>query len=256
MAILQLLLIGLLLLSPIGNLCAQEKILLADARPRPPEILADERTGEISGPIVMILNEAAARLGYQVRWRIAPFPRTLEDMKSGITDLVPGIFQNEERASFINFLGPIGVESNPVLFLTRTGLEQQIKVYQDIKKLKIGVKRGTLYFPQFDTDKTLQRIGSHDDSNMVRMLIAGRFDTMIVNDKEAVLAVLTPAQQEMVAWAEYQATRALPRYYGMSKTSKHKQIAPALSKVIRDMVKQGRVAEIYQKFGLSFKTYQ
>lgn len=256
MSILKFLLVVLLAVSPLENLYAQGKFLHADARPRPPEIVTDERTGVISGPVVVILNEAAAKLGYQVQWRIAPFPRTLEDMKSGAIDLVPAIFQSEERAVFMNFLGPIGVESNPVLFLTRAGQEQQIKSYDDLKKLRIGVKRGTLYFPQFDMDKTMQRVASYDDSNMVKMLIAGRFDVMIVNDKESVLAALTPAEKNRVAWSEYQATRALARYFGMSKFSKHKHLAPALSNTIRDMAKQGRVTEIYRDFGLSYKTYQ
>lgn len=250
------LLVVLLALLPLENLYAQGKLLLADARPRPPEILADERTGVVSGPIVVILNEAAANLGYQLRWRIAPFPRTLEDLRTGITDLVPGIFKNEERATFMDFLGPIGVESNPVLFLTRAGEEQRIKAYEDLRKLKIGVKRSTLYFPQFDIDKSMQRVGSHDDSNMVKMLLAGRFDVMIVNDKESVLAALTPAEKAHVGWSEYQATRSLSRYYGMSKFSKHKHLAPALSKSLRNMIKRGRVAEIYRDFGLSFKAYQ
>lgn len=256
MSILKFLLVVVLTVIPLKNLHAQGKLLHADARPRPPEIVADERTGVVTGPIVVILNEAAAKLGYQVKWRIVPFPRTLEDLKSGMTDLVPGIFKSEERAVFMNFLGPIGTESNPVLFLTRAGQEQQIKAYDDLKKLKIGVKRGTLYFPQFDVDKTMQRVGSHDDSNMVKMLIAGRFDVMIVNDKESVLAALTSAEKNQVAWSEYQATRALERYYGMSKFSQYKHLAPTLSNTLRAMVKQGRVAEIYRDFGLSYKTYQ
>ncbi|MBC3872980.1 substrate-binding periplasmic protein [Undibacterium flavidum] len=249
-------LLPLLVFLPMEDLSAQGKILLADARPRPPEIVADDRTGLITGPIVVILNEAAASLGYQVQWRIAPFPRTLEDMKNGITDLVPGVFKSDERAMFMEFLGPIGVESHPVLFLTRAGQEQQIKAYDDLKKMKIGVKRGTLYFPQFDLDKTMHRVGAHDDHNMVKMLIAGRFDVMIVNDKEAALAALTPAENARVAWSEYQASRSLARYYGMSKFSRHKLLAPALSNSLRDMVKRGRVAEIYRDFGLSFKNYQ
>lgn len=240
----------------LSDISAQEKVLLADARPRPPEIVTDERTGQISGPIVTILNEAVARLGFQVKWRIAPLPRTFEDLRTGMTDLVPGVFKSDERAEFMEFLGPIGVESSPVLFLARTGQEQQIQTYEDLKKMRIGVKRGTLYFPQFDKDMSMRKVGSYDDNNMVKMLIAGRFDLMIVNDKESVTAALSPSEKEKVAWANYQATRSLARYYGMSKASKYKDIAPALSAQIRDMVKKGRVAEIYQSFGQTFKTYR
>lgn len=235
---------------------AQSKILTADARPRPPEIVTDEQTGNVSGPIVDIFNEAAKNLGYQVQWRIVPFPRTLEDLRTGVTDVVPGIFMNEERKSYIEFLGPIGTERAPVRFLMRTGQEHLLKSYADLKKLKVGVKRGTLYFPQFDTDKSIQRVAAQDDHNMVRMLVAGRFDVMIVNDKEAAAVALERNQVTGTSWADYLASRALQRYFGLSKQSKHRAAASAFSDAIKLMVKNGRVAEIYQQAGLSFKEYE
>jgi hypothetical protein len=54
------------MLTFVSTSFAQSKILIADARPRPPEINTDEPTGNVSGPIVDIFNEAAKKLGYQV----------------------------------------------------------------------------------------------------------------------------------------------------------------------------------------------
>nr|WP_315484453.1 transporter substrate-binding domain-containing protein [uncultured Undibacterium sp.] len=243
-------------LMSINTVFAQAKILKADARPRPPEIVTDEQTGTVSGPVVEILNEAARSLGYQVQWRIVPFPRTLEDLKTGVTDIVPGIFMNEERKSYMEFLGPVGTERAPVRFLMRTGQTNLLKSYEDLKKLKVGVKRGTLYFPQFDKDQAIRRVAAQDDHNMVKMLVAGRFDVMIVNDKEAAAVALERNQVTGTTWADYLASRALERYFGFSKRSKHSAIAAPFSKALKSMVKNGRVSEIYQQADLSFKEYQ
>ncbi|MFA9275565.1 MAG: hypothetical protein ACEQSE_11905 [Candidatus Aquirickettsiella gammari] len=50
MPILKFLVAVVLALSPLKNLYAQGKFLHADARPRPPEIVMDEKTGLIRLP--------------------------------------------------------------------------------------------------------------------------------------------------------------------------------------------------------------
>jgi polar amino acid transport system substrate-binding protein len=46
---------------------SEEKALLADYRPRPPEMVIDEKTGEFSGPLIEILDEAARKIGYSIK---------------------------------------------------------------------------------------------------------------------------------------------------------------------------------------------
>jgi polar amino acid transport system substrate-binding protein len=242
----------------IGTANAQNKVLIADARPRPPEIFADEKTGVASGPWVAILDEAAKKIGYSVQWRIVPFTRALEEAKNGSTDIVPGIYIDEDRKSYMEFVGPVGTEHSPVRFLVREGQEHQLKSYEDLKKMRIGIKRGSIYFPQFDQDKSIQRVASQDDDNMVKMLVAGRFDAMIVNNVEAASVALERNQIRGTAWAEYKPARAMPRYYGISKRTKHNVaiLGPALAEALKAMGKSGRIAEIYQQHGLNFKEWE
>ncbi len=93
---------------------------------------------------------------------------------------------------------------------------------------------------------------------MVKMLVANRFDTMIVNNVEAASAALTRNAIKGTAWADYQAERTLPRYYGISKRSKHNAaiLAPALTEASKTMRKNGRIAEIYKQHGLAFKDWE
>jgi polar amino acid transport system substrate-binding protein len=233
-----------------SSLYAQSRVLLADARHRPPEMIVDEVKGKVSGPLIEILNEAARIHGYTVSWQIRPFTRTLKQLESGDTDLAPGVIINAERKGFVEFIGPFGYDHRPVSFLVRSEDKYRLTAYEDLKKIRVGVKQGTIYFPRFDADTTIQRIESKDDLNMVQMLARKRFDAMIVNDREAAEAVINTYQLSGLSWADYEVPRSQPRHYALSKKSRHRSLAPALSATIRSMSKSGRIAEIYQAHGL------
>jgi polar amino acid transport system substrate-binding protein len=232
------------------SLYAQARVLLADARHRPPEMIVDEVNGTVSGPLIEILNEAARIRGYTVSWQIMPFARTLKRLESGDTDLAPGVIVNAERKGFVDFIGPFGYDHRPVSFLVRSEDRHRLSSYDELKKIRVGVKQGTIYFPRFDADTTIERIESKDDLNLVQMLARKRFDAMIVNEKEAAEAVISTYRLSGLSWADYEIPRSQPRYYALSKKSRHRALGPALSETIRNLSTSGRIAEIYKAHGL------
>lgn len=232
------------------SVLAQPKVLMGDVRLRPPEMLIDEKTGARSGPLLEVFSEAAKRVGYAVEWRAVPFPRSLEQLKTGDTDIVPRLVMTDDRKAFVEFLGPIGVQPTEIEFLVKSGKEHALKSYDDLKKLSVGVKRKTAYFEQFDTDKSICRMEALDDDNLAQMFNSERFDTMIVLDKPAVEKILKNKGISGYAWADYKVPLKLGIYFGMAKTSKHAAVAKPLSEALAGMVKSGRVAEIYKKFNV------
>ncbi|MDM8536003.1 hypothetical protein QUF70_04550 [Desulfobacterales bacterium HSG17] len=72
-------------------------------------VIEDEKK---SGPLKDILEEAAKKLGYKIKWRNAPFPRSLSDLKKGIIDIIPRTVRTDERELFVNYLGPVGKEKH------------------------------------------------------------------------------------------------------------------------------------------------
>jgi len=240
----------LLLAAMVTGALAQSKVLMGDVRLRPPEMMIDEKTSVTSGPLLEVLNEAAKSIGYTVEWRSVPFPRSLEQLKTGETDIVPRLVLTEDRKDIAEFLGPIGVQPTEIEFLVKSGKEHSLKSYADLKNMTVGVKRKTAYFEEFDKDTSIRRMESLDDVNLARMFDSGRFDTMIVLDKQAIEKVLK-AMNISYAWADYKVPLKLGVFFGMSKASKHAAVAKPLSDALKAMVKSGRVAEIYKKFDAS-----
>lgn len=115
--------------------------------------------------------------------------------------------------------------------------------------MKVGVKRKTAYFKMFDKDTSIRRCESLDDEKLAKMFEAGRFETLIVLDKPAIENVLKE-QNIGYAWADYKVPLKLEVYFGLAKTSKHAAVAGPLSEALKKMVRSGRIAEIYIKFGV------
>jgi len=226
------------------------RVLRADFRHRPPEMLFDEQHSRMVSPLKDILEEAAAMTGYSIRWTNRPFARSYEELQTGAVDLVPRTIRNQEREAFIAFLGPIATQRRDILFLVRPGEEDSIQSFEDLYDLTIGVKRGTAYFDRFNQDELLQKIESVDDTNMAQMFIHGRFDTMVILDQSAIEIALEKLGHSEYSYAHYRYLNEIGNYYGMSRQSPHFHIYDDLNQALLEMVESGRIREIYQAHDL------
>jgi len=227
---------------------AQDNILRADFRQRPPEMIinGDKKLG----PLKDILEIAAKKIGYSVNWRNAPFPRSLSDLKDGKIDILPRTVKTQKREKFVNYLGPIGYQDKTILFLVKKGYEDMIQSYSDLRSLKIAVKRKTAYFKQFNEDNSLDKEESMDDDNMVQMFDRGRFDTMAVLDVASLELALKKYHITNYTYAKYKFSQRKGNYYGMSKNSKHNKLYTSLNEILLNMAKTGEVSKIYKLHGI------
>ncbi len=229
---------------------AQEKTLRADYRQRPPEMTIDETTGHFFGPLIDILEEAARKVGCQIKWRKAPFQRSYKELQLGFIDIVPRVILTEERKAFVAYLGPIGYQQKDIMFLVRKGQENLINSYEDLRKVSVGTKRDTAYFERFKEDTSIIKVLSRDDKNMSKMFAAGRFDTMIVLDTRAIEKALSDINFTDYAYAHYRYVQKIGNYYGMSKKSPNIGIYQKINRALQELLKSGRVKEIYKKYNV------
>jgi len=220
----------------------------ADFRHRPPEMIVD--ASGVSGPLIEILNVAAKKIGHRVQWKKAMFPNSLKDLESGALDILPRTLKTKKRDLFINYLGPIGFQDKTILFLVKKGEEKLINTYEDLAKLKIGVRIKTAYFEKFNLDSTLDKIETINDSNMVRMFDRYRFDTMAVLDIDSIEFALKKNKITNYAYANYRFKQKIANFYAMSKKSKVNKLQFSLGNTLKEMANSGEIRVIYEKYGV------
>ncbi|GAB6054384.1 hypothetical protein JCM17960_32040 [Magnetospira thiophila] len=236
----------LLLFGPLSLALAADKLLHADFRHRPPEMIVEGE--QISGPLKEILEQAAALNGYDVQWRVVPFSQSLEGLRDGTVDIVPRTIRRTDRESFVDFAGPLDMQKKEIVFLVHKGEEGKIQSFEDLHSLKVGVKPKTAYFDRFDRDEAIEKLSLDGDFEMVRAFIDGRVDTVATLDRPPLESALVGLGFADYSFATYRHTLTIGNYYGVSKKTAHPGLFAALDQTLNEMVSDGLVNEIYRKY--------
>lgn len=232
--------------------CASaEDVLRVDFRERPPEMRAVD--GIPSGPLISVLETAAQRLGVRLHWRLTPFLRSIDDLRSGRVDLVPRVLLTEQRREYIHFLPSIGNQQLNVRFIVRPGHEAELRRYDDLYTLAVGVKRSTAYFEPFDSDVLLQRAYASDDAQLAAMFRAGRLDAIAVLDVMPMEAQFAALGFTGFSYAHYVHRQVLGNHFGASLKryrSDRRALYDSLAAELERMRAQGEIALIYHRYGV------
>jgi len=230
---------------------ANDLLLQADYRQRPPEMVIDEKTNAFSGPLIDILNIAAANAGLTVNWQKNYFKRSYSRLIRGNVDIIPRIIKKEDRKTFVKFFDPIGYQQKNIVFIVKKGRASIIKKYEDLYKISVGVKKGTAYFERFDKDSKILKRMSVDDKNMSMMFAANRFDSMIILDIPAFEKALKTIGFNDYTYADYKHIQVISNQYGMSKKSSKIKFFDKLNHSFNSLVKKDTIKQCYKKYSLS-----
>jgi len=230
---------------------AGEFMLEADYRQRPPEMIIEEQTGDFSGPLIDILNMAAAEVGLTVKWQQNYFKRSYSRLIRGSVDIVPRVIIKKDRKKYVRYFDPIGYQQKNIVFIVKKGKEALIEKYEDLYKIIIGVKKGTAYFKRFDSDARINKKLSVDDKNMSMMFAASRFDAMIILDMPAFEKALKDIGFDNYSLANYKYVQVISNQYAMSKKSPKIQMFDKINKAFNNLVSNDKVSNCYKKYNLS-----
>jgi len=241
-----------IVLSVIFSVFAQagEFMLEADYRQRPPEMIIDEKTGEFSGPLIDILNLAAAEIGLTVKWQQNYFKRSYSRLIRGSVDIVPRVIKKDDRQEYVKYFDPIGYQQKNIVFIVKKGKESQIEKYEDLYKITVGVKKGTAYFKRFDSDARINKKMSVDDKNMSMMFAANRFDAMIILDMPAFEKALKDIGFDNYSLANYNHVQVIANQYAMSKKSPKINMFDKINQAFKNLVNNDKIRECYQKYNI------
>lgn len=151
--------------------------------PYPPWIIETE-TG-FEGIDIAILDALMKAVGRPYRLIPCPWLRCLKLMEQGKADLMSGLFRSPDRERYLQYIEPPYYRDPPKTFYTARRRALQLRRYEDLVPLKIGVIAGTLYFPRFDEDAQLNKWAFSEERQLVDLVLAHRLDAFISTELQA-----------------------------------------------------------------------
>lgn len=204
-------------------------------------------------PLDMELDQAivsafATKLNAEVKGSKVPFARRLLQLKTGQIDLLVGILKNPEREDYAYFLTPPYKEKTNKIFIMRKGEGNQLKQYEDLYNLTVGVQIGSKYFPRFDEDLKIHKISSTEDESRLKMLLKNRFDALIHTEFYGTYLIYELGLQKQVEIAHYKYTKRNPVYMAISKKSPLFKRKDELQAVFGQMVQSGEIDTVIHTY--------
>lgn len=230
---------------------ANDSLLKADFRHREPHMVLTDST--MTGPLKTILEVMADRIGMKVKWRLAPFTRSVYELEKGASDtvdIIPRTVYTKERTKFLHYLGPIGYQIKKTRFIVRKKHRHTLKNYEDLYDFKIGLKSKTHYFARLNEDKKLNKIERILDLHLINYFSTGEIDVIVASDVPQMVKGLNKKGVEDFAFADYYDKQTTGIYFALGKSSKNAKHYQVMQKALMEMVDSGEIDQIYKKAGV------
>ena len=194
-----------------------------------------------------ILHEMAERLGLTLKFIKCPFARCLEHMKRGKADLMSSIVKRPDREIYIRYLEPPYYTERRVFYVIK-GKSHILQRYEDLYKIRVGVKRRVKYFPRFDEDTKINKEEVTDVIQNIKKLALGRIDTFIISETQGDYLVAISGFQDKFEKLQVIFKGYDRAYFGISKRSKFFRQADDFKKVLEQMIEEGQIDTIKRHF--------
>lgn len=185
-------------------------------------------------------------LGLELRLQTCPVRRCLRHLEDGEADLMFGLQRNAERERFLHFLQtPYRPHSADKVFYLRRGRE--LRRYEDLADLRIGVKSGSTYFERLDQDRTLRRDLAPSHVHNLQKLARGHVDVVpMAEDLGEVLRHRLGLQDQIQA-ASLRIKDPSSRNPAIARRSALMGRLPELERAMQGLLDSGQVRALYER---------
>lgn len=209
------------------------------------------QNGEAVGVDVDILRDAAARIGYSLRFKLGTFRQCIKRIQRGKADVMAGLVRRPKREKFLVYVMPPYITGTTSVFYASRRLAPIIKRYEFLRPLRIGVKKGERHFPQFDHDRELRKTWTRGVADGFQRLASGRVGAVVAEEYQADWWLAAhPDIAAVVAKAPLKYKTYEPLYFVFSAKSSHVDKAPALGEALASMIRDGALDHYLEKYAL------
>lgn len=218
-------------------------LLCRAAEPEPLRVMTDlwppfrmeAADGTLIGLDIDLLDELSRRSGLRFEIERAPWARGLAALEQGRADMMTGLAKTPERERYIQYLETPYYACSP-RFYARPSVASLLDRYDRLRGLRIGYVLESVYFPRFDADQALDKVGVSAEAQLLEMLVRKRIDTLIGTDCQVDFALLDPTLAGHIVKASYQPQARTDLYIGFSRKrlAQLPRVAAALSSMQTD----------------------
>ncbi len=209
----------------------------------PFEVLGTD--GKITGVDVDIAQEIAAYLGVKLEIQDVDFDSIVPGVQTGKYDLgVAGITADDKRRKNVDFSSDYFKASQAIIILADKAGE--IKSAEDIKKLTIGVQKGTTG-ATYCEDKGLKYNSYDNGAAACLALESGKVDAVVIDKVPASKHV--EASDGKYILLDEPLTR---ENYAIAIAKENKELLEAVNTVLKQLTESGKLYEIFDKYNLEY----
>lgn len=234
------LLFMLYLLCP-ANLQAVEKIRIS----APPSVWVQEDKGQLSGPLIDLIEEIFAEVDIEVVSFPLPWARAISQIKNGKIDMIPVIFYTKERAEFAEFSEPFA--EVPTAVFVPFGKTFKFSSVTDLMGKKGLIMQGDSISREFETLKPqleLDEIAGYDQ--IVHMLADQRADYAVAAQYGFTIELKKLGLESKIQRLPTPvSTRNL--HFAMSKKSPFVQYLPSLNRSLQQFKAKGDLKRMVEQ---------
>jgi polar amino acid transport system substrate-binding protein len=227
-----------------GAAIGSEKLRVAMVNWPPAKIVEHGRFG---GTDVLMLEELASQIGIVLEYVECPWRRCLVMIEAGEVDLISSITKSPERERYLQFIEPPYRDGYDIHFYTRG---TDLKRYEDLQGLTIGLIRGSAYFDRFDQDQSLAKFAVTREDQLIDMLSRGRLDVVVGvgRNLDYLIQRQRPELSTVIRRTSLVVPTVAPTYIAISRKSSGLPLVPRLGQALLKMTKAHRVQIIEREF--------
>lgn len=204
--------------------------------------------GPPRGVFIDIIEAVLQQANLTPRYHVLPFKRCLAELKTGKADLFIGLFYRPEREAYVIYLKPTIAPYVTKVFYLNTVRAKHVRKWEDIYRLKIGIRAGYKHHPDFDTDQKIQKYEVTTEEQNFHMLALNRIDAVLITEETGVYLIDKLGYTGRFAAAPFRLERDNPAYIVMSRKSRLKPHIAELEKAIAVIVANGTLEAIRNKY--------
>ena len=211
----------------------------------PPSVWIQEKDGQLTGPLIDLLEDIFSEMGVEVATFSLPWARAIAQLREGKIDMIPIIFYTKERSEFVEFSKPFA--QVPTAVFVPAGESFSFASVSDLVGKKGLIMKGDSISEEFETIRPqlqIDEIAGYDQ--MVRMLADRRADYAVAAQYGFAIELKRSGLESKIALLP-QPVSSRDLHFAISKQSPFVQYVPTLNKKLQQLEERGELKKMVER---------